>query len=101
MLFGTKLTPFYTYLKNIYTKIQNHFRKHNINFHYISGINIRTSFPNQNKLANNLKSNNDFNGWLILKVFIPLDIHGEFSQDYKDSNQRGNPFYKRNNATKK
>ncbi len=86
-------------LKNIDNKIQNYFRKMNINFLNISGINIRTSFPNQNKLAHTLKWHNDFNGWFILKAFIPLDIHEESFLEYKDSTHRSNPFYTRNNAT--
>ena len=79
--------------------IQDFLFKKGINFLKIAGINLRTSFPNQNLLAHTLKWHNDFNGWFILKAFIPLNIHEESFLEYKENTHRKNPFFTRNNAT--
>ena len=64
-----------------------------LNFLHLAGINLRTSYPNQDKLAHTLKWHKDYNGWLVLKAFVPLEIHSEPFLEYLDSTHRKYPFF--------
>ena len=85
--------------------INKQIKNRGIKFLHLAGINLRASFSNQNKLAHTLKWHRDYNGWFILKAFIPLEIHSESFLEYIENTHRKIPYisypFKMNKRTNK
>ena len=80
-------------VKLIDMKIQEFFRKKNIYFLNLSGINMRASFAGQKNFSHTLRWHRDYNSWGVIKVFIPVQIHKESFLEFIDNSQRSNPLF--------